>query len=245
VEPGEELSFLHRLPIQTLWGVGRVTQQRLRKHQIATIGDIARTDLAQLQRWFGEHGRRLHELSQGIDPRRVESNRQRKQISHEDTYALDLVGLEAIRERLLSQATRVADRLVTKGRRGRCVHLKIRDTAFTTETRQRVLPEPTQHARVIYATACDLLGAIQTDGRRFRLTGVGISDLVEARCPAQLDLPLSDPRPDRLQGVLTEIRQRYGHQALYPASAGGELRRGSAGAASRSIDREDDSNRSK
>jgi hypothetical protein len=171
-------------------GVGPKAQDRLQRYGVETIGDLARTGESTLESWFGEHGRHMHRLSHGIDERDVQPGRERKSISHEDTYAIDVVGVDALRRKLLSQATRVADRLVAKKLLGRRVQLKIRDNTFSTQTRQCTLSEPTNEAKRFYDAACKLLDAIDIRGRAFRLTGVGVSALVsEAEVGAkQLDL---------------------------------------------------------
>ncbi|MCA9712208.1 MAG: DNA polymerase IV [Myxococcales bacterium] len=237
VPPGTELDFLAPLPLDKLWGVGPKTEARLRAQGIQTIGQLRQVPAATLERWFGEHGLHLHALSHARDDRAVVPGRGRKQVSHEDTFGDDVVGEVDIRRKLLSQATRVADRLTAKGLRGRKVQLKIRDTDFRTETRQCTLDRPTCEAAVIYQAACRLLDEVELRGRRFRLTGVGVGQLSDGSEPQQLDLLAATAAPDsapddkgeRLQGVLSAVRHRFGHQALYPAEAGRTERAGSAG----------------
>ena len=126
---------------------------------------------------------------------------------------------------------------------GRKVQLKIRDTDFKTESRQCTLPEPTNQAKVIYDAACRLLDAVDIDRRRFRLTGVGVGQL-EAEgmgAPRQLDLlaRAEEPKEDKgaqLQAVLTAVRGRFGHEALFPAAAGRDARAGASGATSKTRD---------
>lgn len=244
VAPGRELDFLHPLPVAKLWGVGPKTEQRLREHGIRTIGDVARLGEATLESWFGEAGRQLHRLSHAIDPRAVEPGRGRKSISHEDTFGTDVVTAAQIRERLLDQATRVADRLVSKGLAGRKVAIKIRDVDFKTESRQCTLDPPTQQAKVIHAAACRLLEELDVRGRRFRLTGVGVGELVPASQPRQLELLSEAPEPttplkreqgQELQGVLSAVRQRFGDKALFPADAGQAEGRSGTGAYSKTL----------
>lgn len=234
VPPGTELDFLAPLPLAKLWGVGPKTEARLAEHGIHTVGQLREQSAQTLERWFGEHGLHLHALSHARDDRAVVPGRGRKQVSHEDTFSGDVVGETAIRRKLLSQATRVADRLTAKGIRGRKIQLKIRDTDFRTETRQCTLSSPTSEAKVIYKAVCRLLEEVEVPGRRFRLTGVGVGQLVDGSEPEQLDLLAAvEPKPEakgqRLQGVLSEVRRKFGHQALYPADAGRTERAGSAG----------------
>ncbi|MDC0666705.1 DNA polymerase IV [Nannocystis radixulma] len=236
IAAGRELEFLATLPIGELWGVGPRTQEKLARRGIATVGDLRRLGEATLVEMFGAHGLHMHRLSLGIDERAVVPDRAAKSLGHEDTYAVDVVGVPELRRCLLSQATRVADRLVAQGLRARCVCLKIRDGEFVTETRQCTLPRATDDYREIHGAACRLLEAVDTDGRGFRLTGVSVSQFEspQAEQQQQLDLlaPASEPPPRSaaLQAVLSAVRERHGHQALFPAEAGSERRPGTTGA---------------
>lgn len=241
VLPGDELAFLRPLPIAKLWGVGPKAEARLSERGIKTVGDLSAVPEATLRQWFGEHGTHLYRLSHAVDPREVTPGWERKSLSHEDTFAEDVFGAEAIKRKLLSEATRVADRLVQKGLRGRLVRLKIRDGDFKTETRQRVLPSATRDAKLIYAVVCELLDKVSLDGRGFRLTGVGVGQLERDDEPGQLSL-LSEVMPDTgdvLQTVMSKVRARFGHEALYPADAGRDARAGSAGGYTKTVDRDD------
>lgn len=243
VAAGSELEFLGPLPIGKLWGVGPKTRERLAEIGVEVVGDLRRFGKEDFVRRFGEHGAHLYALAHARDPRRVETGRERKGISHEDTYHQDVAGTTSLRAKLLSQATRVADRLVRKDLLGRTVKLKIRDTDFKTESRQCTLPEPTNRATVIYEAACQLLESVDLERRRFRLTGVGVTQL-EGRGsgpPRQLDLLASlekpkDDKGDQLQAVLTAVRGRFGHEALFPAAAGRDARAGASGATSKTRD---------
>jgi DNA polymerase IV len=243
IAPGSELAFLEPLPIAELWGVGPKTAAHLSAHGIRTVGDIGRLGREKLVAWFGESGAKLHRLSRADDPRRVEGGRTRQQVSHEDTYAIDIADRDELCRKLLSQAMRVADRLTAKRVRARRVQLKIRDDGFTTETRQCMLPQPTRQGRLLYEAACRLLDTVDLNGRKFRLTGVSVGALVpdEDATPKQLDLLEGDgdARGDQLQGVLSEIRSRFGHQALYVADAG-STRAGTTGAITRTVDSDDE-----
>lgn len=240
IPAGSEAEFLATLPIGALWGVGPRTQEKLERRGVHTVGDLRRLGEAELTRSFGAHGLHLHRLSHAIDERAVIPDRAAKSIGSEDTYAVDILGVPELRRRLLAQATRVADRLVAEGLRARCVHIKIRDGHFITESRQCTLPRPTDSFRELHEAACRLLDAVETEGRSFRLTGVGVADFSArdaptSTAPQQLDLltapaaaPAAAPtattaaRNAALQAALSAIRGRHGDQALYPADAGHE-----------------------
>lgn len=228
VPAGTEQAFLAPLPVRALWGVGPRTEQSLRAHGATTIGDIANLGATTLEHELGEHGLHLHRLSLGLDDRAVEPGHERKQISHENTFHDDLLTREQIEDWLLHQATRVADRLHAKQLRGRKVHIKLRDTGFNTWTRQATLERPSAETKLIFAAACTLLDKFERDGllrgRRFRLTGLGVSELSELEhAPEQLSLlapttaQLQADKGEAVQDVLAEVRRKFGGRALFPA----------------------------
>ena len=78
VAPGEELGFLHPLPVQALWGVGPATLERLERLGVATVGDLAA--LPESHRWSararpGERSPPPRCWPTGVDDRAVEPDR--------------------------------------------------------------------------------------------------------------------------------------------------------------------------
>jgi DNA polymerase-4 len=234
VVPGSERAFLEPLPVRALWGVGPRTEQALARYGARTIGDIAALGAATLELELGDHGLHLHRLSLGLDEREVIPGRERKQISHENTFHDDLTTRAQIDDWLLQQATRVADQLHAKQLRGRKVHIKLRDTAFTTWTRQCTLEHPSADTQVLIAAAKRLVDKLEHEGllrgRRFRLTGLGVSELLEPAAPEPTQLELLgdagavpqelEDKGDAVQNVLSEVRKRFGGRALFPAGHG-------------------------
>src|SRR5436305_1661416 len=81
VAPDGELAFLHPLPVERLWGVGRVTAAKLRARGIATVGEVATLPEAVLVSMLGPaSGRHLHALAHNRDPRPVEVGRRRRSV---------------------------------------------------------------------------------------------------------------------------------------------------------------------
>jgi DNA polymerase-4 len=207
--------------------VGPKTFERLRPLGVQTIGDLARIGESRLADRLGDLGRHLYRLGLGIDERQVEAWSGAKSVSVENTVAEDLVGRMALERALLAQSTRLADRLVSSELRGRRVSIKIRDISFRTETRQCTLGTPSNQAREIHLAACSLLDKVQIEGRRFRLIGVGVADFAEEEGPAQLALVEDEAevqrreaheKGDKLQSVMSAVRQKFGREGLFPAA---------------------------
>jgi DNA polymerase-4 len=219
----ETLSFLHPLPVGALWGVGGVTEEALLSRGLRTIGDIADTPVPVLQRAVGEAAaRKLHDLSRGVDPRRVTTGREEKSIGHEVTFDADVTDADLLRRELLRQSTQVAARLRAAGVTGHTVVLKLRFADFTTITRSRRLAEPTDLARRIYEevrASYDSLGA----HRSVRLIGVRVEQLTEG-VPGQLGLWDVDEGWREAERVVDGVSQKFGRDALGPASLLGSRR---------------------
>jgi len=188
VPPGEEVAFLSPLPVQKLWGVGPVTAQRLAALGVTTIGELSQLSLEQLVAEFGErHGTSLYQQARGLDDRPVQPQRERKSVGHEHTFSRDVRDRDRLVEEIRRLSQRVAERLQRHGRPARTITLKLRRADFSTVTRSRTLPAPTDDAEVICATATALFDGEWRPGEPVRLLGVRASNLAGA---AGYQLPL-------------------------------------------------------
>ncbi|HEV8278066.1 MAG TPA: DNA polymerase IV [Streptosporangiaceae bacterium] len=220
VPDDQVLDFLHPLPVAALWGVGEQTGQVLAGLGLRTVGDIAHTPLAVLQRELGQAvGSHLSALAWGRDDRPVIPGSTDKSVGAEETFATDVDDPQVIRRELLRLSGRTARSLRASGSVARTVVVKLRLANFTTITRSRTLPEPTDVARKIYVTACDLYAAAGLDSRaRLRLVGVRAAGLVPAaRSATQLafgERPVSWRDAER---AADRIAGRFGPDMIRPA----------------------------
>jgi DNA polymerase IV len=227
VPAGEELAFLHPLPVRALWGVGPRTAERLERRLVRTVGDLAALRREDLVALLGvAAGRHLWELAQGVDDRPVEPDRQPKSIGNEETFAHDLSTVDEVRAQVVRLADSVAARLRRAGIGARTVSLKLKRSDFTTVTRSVTSPEPLDTAPGIMEALDQVLTAVDmTQG--VRLVGISGSNLTSMSLQLRLDLPgdLSEPtsqsslaRHEAAQ-ALDRVRERFGVDAIGPASA--------------------------
>jgi DNA polymerase IV len=215
------LDFLHPLPVAALWGVGERTGEVLARLGLRTVGDIAHTPPASLQRELGQaQGAHLAALAWGRDERRVTPHVPEKSIGAEETFATDIDDPDRIRRELLRLSGRTARGLRAGGYLARTVSVKLRLASFKTMTRSRTLAYPTDVTRVIYETACTLYEAAgPARGARLRLVGVRVSGLVQAAgANAQLtfdDRPVGWREADQ---AVDRITSRFGPGVIRPAS---------------------------
>jgi len=216
-------AFLDPLPVGALWGVGARTEEVLNRHGIGTVADVAAAGLSTLRRALGEaHAAHLYALAHGVDARRVDPHGREKSAGAEETFARDLVDPVDRRRELLRLADRTARMLRHRGVRARTVALKVRFADFTTITRARTLPAPTDLARDLYATATELLDALG-DLAPVRLLGVRGEGLVPAdRAPEQIVLGEPEHGWSEAERAADQARSRFGVAAVRPASLLGD-----------------------
>jgi DNA polymerase-4 len=213
------VTFLHRLPVSALWGVGERTAEELRRLGLHTVADIAHTPLATLERALGATGVHLHELSWGRDERGVVPERAEKSIGAEETFARDVDDGDVVQRELLRLSEKVAARLRAVGLIGRTVVLKVRFADFTTITRSRTLPEHTDVARMLYTTAGSLYRALGLERARVRLVGVRVEGLVtSAEGHHQLALDERERGWREAEQAMDRASARFGAGAVRPAT---------------------------
>ncbi len=215
VPPGDELRFLHPLPIERLWGVGRVTSEKLRRCGITTVGQVAELDEDVLISLLGRaSGRHLHALAHNRDPRRVQTGRRRRSIGSQRALGRRRTPLSEIDQSVIALVDRVARRLRTGRRRCRTVVLRLRFDDFTRATRSSTLPRLTDQSQEILDTTrallCEALPLIERGG--ITLVGVSLTNL-ESADRAQLSL-FEDWRSHALDAALDEIRDRHGSSSI-------------------------------
>jgi DNA polymerase-4 len=179
IAPGNEAAFLAPLPVARLWGIGPKTQTRLSVFGITTIGEIAALDDAGLRELFGSWGHEVRELARGIDPRRVEPERETKSISTEETFEYDVSDEARLIDVLRTQARELAESLERERTVAQTIGVKIKRADFTIVGRQTHLAEPTRDARRIFRAAVLCLRRAALGGTAVRLLGTRVASLAE------------------------------------------------------------------
>ena len=214
------LDFLHPLPVGALWGVGERTERELHRLGLRTVGDLARTPLASLISLLGEaSARHLSALAHGRDERTVRPGVAERSVGAEETFAVDIADVAAIRRELLRLAERVGRRTRKAGMAGRTVAIKVRYDDFTTITRSRTMPDRTDVTRTIYEVAVDLLDGLVPLRSPLRLVGVRLESLAASGGVCEqlmLDEPATGWRD--IERVADAASHRFGSTALRPAS---------------------------
>lgn len=219
VPHAEVITFLHPLPVSALWGVGERTEEQLVRLGLRTVGDLAHTPVATLQRALGPSlGQHLADLSWGRDPRSVAPHEPDRSIGAEETFARDVDDPDVIHRELLRLSTKVAARLRAAGYVGRTVQLKVRFADFSTITRSRTLRTGTDVGRDVFVTARTLYDGLGLQRARIRLVGVRVEGLLDAdTAPEQLLLDAPEHGWRDAERAVDRISARFGKGAVQPA----------------------------
>jgi DNA polymerase-4 len=216
VPPQRELAFLHPLPIERLWGVGRVTAEKLRSRGVTVVGEVARLGEGPLVEAIGRAaGRHLHALAHNRDPRPVHPGRRRRSMGTQRALGRKPKSRQELDATLVALVDRIARRLRAAGRVCRTVTLRFRFGDFSRATRSQTLPEATAQTQAILADAAELLAtAMAMIGRRgITLLGITLTNL-SSDAAIQLVLPFRRERASALDAALDELRERYGADAI-------------------------------
>jgi DNA polymerase-4 len=216
VPAGRERVFLHRLPVERLWGVGHVTAAKLRERGITTVGRLAGLEESTLVAILGgAAGRHLYALAHNRDPRVVQVGRRRRSIGSQCAFGRSPRTYEAADAVLVALVDRVTRRMRAAGRIGRTVVLRLRFDDFSRATRSHTLPQPTAQTRLVLETARTLLEASMPtiERRGLTLVGLAVSNLEDDRA-VQLLLPYDRRRDDDLDAALDVVRERFGTGAV-------------------------------
>ena len=222
--PEEIQQKMWPLPIGELYMAGRSSVEVLKKLEINTIGDLARSDPELISLHLKSHGRMLWEFANGIGASAVQAEpEEAKGIGNSTTLREDVATYEDVCPVFEELAESVGRRLKKAGKKAGMVSMEIKYYDFRTNSHQVQLDRPTSDPKVLKETACSLFLEIWS-GEPVRLLGIRTSKLVEESAPEQLsifdiELPKEpDEKHKRLKKAMDELNARFGEGAVVKAS---------------------------
>jgi DNA polymerase-4 len=190
IPPEKALDCILGLPVRRFYGVGRVTEKRMKSMNIHTGADLVPFSREELVARFGKAGNFYYDIVRGIDNRPVRPRQGRKSIGTESTFAHDLTDPAAMRTILVQQAGQICANLARKQMAARTLTLKVRYPDFVTVTRSHTPRVPILGPEDIAPHLGRLLGATRANHRGVRLLGLSLAGLVPCHdLPRQLHLP--------------------------------------------------------
>jgi DNA polymerase-4 len=208
--------LLDPLPVSRIWGIGKVTNHLFDSKGIHTIEQLRKTSLPVLRNILGNQAEEILKLAHGIDDREVESSREAKSISAEETFAEDIIDKETLLKVLSQQVEQVSHRLRIDGLEGKTITLKFRYKDFTTITRSHTMSEFTNITKLLQESTTTVFEKwYKKSAAKIRLLGFGVSGLRLEGSGQQL--LFSDPKNEKqktIDTVLDKIRDKYGDDVL-------------------------------
>ena len=186
---------------------------KFKKNSYKTLTKMAALPLAELEHFFGKNAAEVQESARGIDRSPVHSEREVKSISNEVTFGQDTSDMEQLLGTLRQLSDKVGYRMRQARLMGGVVQIKLRYGDFTTLTRQRALPTPTNLDDEIYAAVEKLFLDNLTPERNVRLVGVGVSQLSQPF--QQLELwDDSRGQAEQLALAIDALKEKYGKNII-------------------------------
>jgi len=211
--------ILYPLPVSALWGIGRKTEDLLKKSGIYQVKQLAKMPDSILENLLGKNGKKIKLLAQGIDESPVTPPSTAKSIGKETTFSTNITEKTVLAKELLKISQLVGYTVRKKGYKGRTITLKIRFQDFTTLNKSITLKNPTNIDDLIFKTVVNLSGKIKIKRGGVRLLGVKLSSLTSNNRLKQLDLlEDKDDKLEQLTQSLDKIREKYGTKAVTRAS---------------------------
>ncbi|MBK7772531.1 MAG: DNA polymerase IV [Sandaracinaceae bacterium] len=212
-DPAAIRAFLAPMPIERMWGVGKVSAVKLRAAGFQCFRDFTTADDARLQALLGNSGPHYKQLALGIDDRAVEPEREAKTVGAEHTFETDIRQPDDLHTPILEQCARVASRLTRAGLYATVLTLKVKYGDHTLRSRQQQLDSPARDTDTLYQAAKALLGRFEHLERGVRLTGISAGGLTGDPATPLFGDPAREKR-ERLESVSAALRERFGERAI-------------------------------
>lgn len=211
--------ILFPLPISILWGIGKKSEELLKKSGIYQVEQLAKMPDAILENLMGKNGIKIKLLAQGMDESPVIPPSKAKSIGKETTFNSNITENSVRIKELLKISQQVGYTARKKGYKGRTITLKIRFHNFITFSKSKTLEDPTNFDDIIFKTAVELLDKVRYKKGGVRLLGIKLSNLTSGNGIKQLKfLKGKEDKLEQLTQSLDEIREKFGTNAVTRAS---------------------------
>jgi DNA polymerase-4 len=207
------------LPVRSMYGIRKQTENKLLQLAIYTIGDIAKSDINLLMKVFGKYGSELHSLANGVDTSKVEPNPKvdNKSISRSTTLSEDIRDLDSAETILLLLSEEVGEEARKIGCKGSTITVTIKYNDFSSITRQKTI-KPTYLTTDIYNAGISLLKQ-NWHNREIRLLGIGLSNFMDNYIEQMTFIDEHSyknavKKEENLEKALDIIRNKYGKDKI-------------------------------
>jgi DNA polymerase-4 len=221
IRPEDVPEVLRNTPVEAVCGIGPRIAKRLSYMGVWTLADLGKIPEAYLKRVFGVYGTVLHLWGMGVDPTPLKpywQEEEEKSIGHSHALPKSLRHPEGARRVLYYLSVKTARRLRKKGFVGRVIHAMYRDEEMKYFGAQKALSTPTCDERRIFDAAMEIVERLGGFPYGVSLVGVRVAGLERISAHPYPLFP-EEARREKLLFALDRIRDRFGEEAVIPASA--------------------------
>ena len=215
--------ILYPLSVSDIFGIGKRTWPKLIDNGIKTIGDFMNPlnkdkiiELIGINTFDYAYNAILGKSSDIVDGNRYDDA---KSISECETYDVFKVVIEDLALELRKLTRSVVNKMKKYNYYTKTVTITLRDSSFSTITRQRSLNEYTDDLNCINDVAMELLDDNFIDGKEYRLLGIGVSNLLtKEELPREhnlFNISDKDIKENEINKMIKEFQNKYGNKALY------------------------------
>lgn len=215
----EAVEMMAEKSVGFLHGVGKQLAKKLERDGYRLVGDLQAAQARDLIRRYGETGLWLHQRSHGIDNRPVRTDGIRKSVSAERTFNEDISDYKLLEDRLWQVCEETAIRAKRNNVEGSTITLKLKSRDFRNLTRSITVSTPTNLANVLFRHAKPLLEKETRQGRAYRLIGIGISHLEDARWNTRDLVDPSVEKRAKAERASDAARSRFGDASVVTGRA--------------------------
>lgn len=219
---GKEVpSKMWHLPIQSMYGIGGKTAEKLQALGIKTIGQLAHQKQNYLYHIFRKQGIEMHQHANGKDFSLLKPNSidDMKSIGRSTTLPEDVKDIERLKVVLMELSEDVGRTARKHHKKGRVVSIVVKFSDFTTMNRQTTLA-PTYFTKDIFETGYDLLKKSFPFKKPIRLIGITLKGFEENISSEQLSFfqAPKDSKHEKIDKIMDEIKNKYGSDKITRAS---------------------------
>jgi len=215
VPHGSETAFLAPLPIRAIPGMGESTCKKLYEYGIEKIGELQKVELRFLETVFGKNGIWIYEKARGVDYGEIVPHSDRKSISTETTFDVNVSDRRKLETTLVSMTEELSSKLRRENKLASCLAIKIRYANFETHTQQEKIPF-TAAEHILIPGIKNLLTKAWEQNRPIRLIGVRLSQLTTGSY--QINLFEDNETQINLYQAMDKINFKFGDKTVCRAA---------------------------
>lgn len=190
IQPGEAEHYLKDLPIGRFYGVGKVTEAKMKSFGVNTGGDLKDKSLLQLQELVGNSAEYYYDIARGIDHRPVSNLRTRKSLGSETTFQQDISDVDEMLLQLIDLLDEVLESLSQRELLAYTLTVKVKYADFTQVTRSHTSDTVISNREKASALIPMLLDKTEVNIKTVRLLGISFSNLLNNKDFSDNQLPL-------------------------------------------------------